>query len=115
MITTPALFLSLILQMVKRKPIKLKPPYNKMNTVDVIIIGSGIAGLYAAYQIKRLAPANTTFLILEKNPKKLMGGRAVNEKHSMVRMLLSAQALVEKKRPCTDKTTQRHQNALLGV
>ena len=51
-----------------------------MNTnVDVIIIGSGIAGLYAAYQIKRLAPANTTFLILEKNPKKWMGGRAGNE------------------------------------
>jgi thioredoxin reductase len=49
-----------------------------MNTVDVIIIGSGIAGLYAAYQIKRIA-ANTTFLILEKNPKKWMGGRAVNE------------------------------------
>jgi thioredoxin reductase len=50
-----------------------------MNTVDIIIIGSGIAGLYAAYQIKRLAPANTTFLILEKNPKKWMGGRAGNE------------------------------------
>ena len=49
-----------------------------MNTVDVIIIGSGIAGLYAAYQIKRIA-ANTTFLILEKNPKKWMGGRAGNE------------------------------------
>ena len=49
------------------------------NTVDVIIVGSGIAGLYAAYQIKRLAPANTTFLILEKNPKKWMGGRAGNE------------------------------------
>jgi len=49
------------------------------NRVDVIIIGCGISGLYAAYQIKRLAPANTTFLILEKNPKKWMGGRAVNE------------------------------------
>jgi thioredoxin reductase len=48
------------------------------NRVDVIIIGSGIAGLYAAYQMKRLA-ANTTFLILEKNPKKWMGGRAGNE------------------------------------
>lgn len=50
-----------------------------MNTVDIIIIGSGIAGLYAGYQIKRLASANTTFLILEKNPKKWMGGRAGNE------------------------------------
>jgi hypothetical protein len=49
------------------------------NCVDIIIIGSGIAGLYAGYQIKRLAPANTTFLILEKTPKKWMGGRAGNE------------------------------------
>jgi thioredoxin reductase len=49
------------------------------NCVDIIIVGSGIAGLYAGYQIKRLAPANTTFLILEKNPKKWMGGRAGNE------------------------------------
>jgi len=44
---------------------KIKPHYNKMNqTVDFIVIGSGVAGLYAAYQIKRLAPPNTTFLIL---------------------------------------------------
>ena len=49
------------------------------NVVDVIIIGGGIAGLYAAYQIKRLAPPNTTFLILEKNPKKWLGGRAGND------------------------------------
>jgi len=49
------------------------------NCVDIIIIGSGIAGLYAAYQIKRFAPANTSFLILEKNAKKWMGGRAGNE------------------------------------
>jgi hypothetical protein len=47
--------------------------------VDIIIIGSGIAGLYAGYQIRRFAPANTTFLILEKNGKKMMGGRAGNE------------------------------------
>lgn len=44
--------------------------------VDIIIIGSGIAGLYSGYQIRRFAPANTTFLILEK---KMMGGRAGNE------------------------------------
>lgn len=49
------------------------------NVVDVIIIGGGIAGLYTAYQVKRLAPPNTTFLILEKNPKKWLGGRAGNE------------------------------------
>lgn len=49
------------------------------NVVDVIIIGGGIAGLYAAYQIKRLAPPNTTFLILEKNHKQWLGGRAGND------------------------------------
>jgi hypothetical protein len=49
------------------------------NIVDIIIIGGGIAGLYAAYQINRIAPPNTTFLILEKNPKKWLGGRAGNE------------------------------------
>ena len=42
---------------------------------DIIIIGSGIAGLYAAYNIKKTSP-NTSFLILEKNKKKYIGGRA---------------------------------------
>lgn len=42
---------------------------------DIIIIGSGIAGLYAAYNIKKTSP-NTSFLILEKNKKKWIGGRA---------------------------------------
>ena len=45
---------------------------------DVIIIGAGVAGLYAAYNIKWLSP-NTTFLILEKNGKHGLGGRAGNE------------------------------------
>lgn len=47
--------------------------------VDFIIIGSGIAGLYAAYQIKRISPPNTTIFILEKNAKQWMGGRIGNE------------------------------------
>ena len=47
--------------------------------VDFIIIGSGIAGLYAAYQIKRISPPNTTILILEKNTKQWMGGRIGND------------------------------------
>ena len=47
--------------------------------VDVIIVGSGIAGLYAAHQIKRFAPPNTTILILEKNKKEWMGGRIGND------------------------------------
>lgn len=45
---------------------------------DIIIIGGGIAGLYAAYTIYKLSPT-TKFLILEKNEKKYIGGRANNE------------------------------------
>ena len=33
--------------------------------VDIIIIGSGMAGLYSAYNIKQTSP-NTSFLVLEK-------------------------------------------------
>ena len=35
---------------------------------DIIIIGSGMAGLYSAFQIKQFFP-NTSFLILEKHKK----------------------------------------------
>ena len=47
-------------------------------TVDTIIIGSGIAGLYAAYKIKHYSPT-TTFLILEKYKKNWIGGRTSND------------------------------------
>jgi NAD(P)-binding Rossmann-like domain len=43
---------------------------------DVIIIGGGIAGLYAAYKIKK-NDKNTSILILEKEDR--VGGRAGNE------------------------------------
>lgn len=46
--------------------------------IDTIIIGSGIAGLYAAYKIKRYSPT-TTFLILEKYKKHWIGGRTSND------------------------------------
>jgi hypothetical protein len=45
---------------------------------DIIIIGSGISGLYAAYNIKKMSP-DTTFLILEKYKKQWIGGRTSNE------------------------------------
>jgi len=45
---------------------------------DVVIIGGGIAGLYAAYKIKRFS-STTKLLILEKERKQKMGGRAGNE------------------------------------
>jgi hypothetical protein len=45
---------------------------------NIIIIGSGMAGLYAAYQIKKKSP-NTNFIILEKYKKKWVGGRTSND------------------------------------
>jgi len=45
---------------------------------DIIIIGSGMAGLYSAYNILKMSP-NTSFLILEKYKKKWIGGRTSNE------------------------------------
>jgi hypothetical protein len=49
-----------------------------MTTYDVIIVGSGIAGLYAALTIKKRNP-RLSFLILEKHKKQWIGGRANNE------------------------------------
>jgi flavin-dependent dehydrogenase len=43
--------------------------------VDIIIIGSGMAGLYSAYNIKKTSP-NTSFLVLEKHEK-------IENKHSL--------------------------------
>jgi hypothetical protein len=49
-----------------------------MNYVDIIIIGSGMSGLYSAYKIKQFSPS-TSFLILEKYKKTWIGGRTSNE------------------------------------
>ena len=53
--------------------------------MDVIIIGSGIAGLYAGYNIKK---KTNSFLILEKNTK--IGGRAGNEMFCGVEVVTGA-------------------------
>ena len=45
---------------------------------DIIIIGSGMSGLYSAYNIKKVSP-ETSFLILEKHKKQWIGGRTSNE------------------------------------
>jgi hypothetical protein len=53
--------------------------------MDFIIIGSGMAGLYAAYNIKK---KTNSFLILEKNTK--LGGRAGNEMFCGVEVVTGA-------------------------
>ena len=45
---------------------------------DIIIIGSGISGLYAAYNIQKMSPS-TSFIILEKYKTKWIGGRTNND------------------------------------
>lgn len=45
---------------------------------DIVIIGSGISGLYSAYQLKETSP-ETSFVILEKYKKQWIGGRTSNE------------------------------------
>ncbi len=46
---------------------------------DIVIIGSGIAGLYSAYLIKKSNP-DIKFIILEKYKKNWIGGRVGSEK-----------------------------------
>lgn len=48
------------------------------NNYDIVIIGSGMSGLYSAYQIKKQSP-KTTFVILEKYNKQWVGGRTSND------------------------------------
>lgn len=45
---------------------------------DIIIVGSGMSGLYSAYNIQKCSP-NTSFLILEKYKRQWIGGRTSNE------------------------------------
>ena len=49
-----------------------------MNFIDVVIIGSGMSGLYSAYTIQQKSP-ETSFLILEKYKKNWIGGRTSND------------------------------------
>ena len=56
---------------------------------DVIIIGAGISGLYAAYKIKKQHP-DIKYIILEKNPRKEIGGRVATEMFYDVRISLGA-------------------------
>lgn len=48
------------------------------NYYDVIIVGAGLAGLYTAYNIKKMYP-KTRLLLLESNRKAYIGGRIGND------------------------------------
>lgn len=48
------------------------------NYYDILIIGSGMAGLYSAYNIKKMSPS-TSFVVLEKYKENWIGGRTSNE------------------------------------
>ena len=52
--------------------------YENLKHYDIIIIGSGMSGLYSAYYIKQNFP-NISFIILEKFKKEWIGGRTSNE------------------------------------
>jgi hypothetical protein len=56
---------------------------------DIIIIGSGISGLYSALNIQKFHP-NTSFLVLEKYKKQWIGGRTSNEKFHEVSIVTGA-------------------------
>ena len=45
---------------------------------DIIIIGSGMSGLYSGYNIKKYS-LSKSFLILEKYKKEWIGGRSSND------------------------------------
>ena len=60
-----------------------------MKIYDIIIVGSGIAGLYSAYNIKKKSP-KTSYLILEKYKKKWIGGRMNNETFYGVKVVTGA-------------------------
>jgi hypothetical protein len=73
---------------INRKTKTMKPQKN-MDLYDIIIIGSGMAGLYSAYKIKQYAP-KTSFLILEQYKKEWVGGRASNEMFYGTRVVTGA-------------------------
>ena len=66
------------------------------NYYDFIVVGSGLAGLYTAYLIKKRDP-HKTILILEKEKKEWIGGRAGNEMFYGQRIVTGAGVVRKKK------------------
>jgi len=60
-----------------------------INHYDIIIVGSGMSGLYSAYNIKKMYP-DTSFLILEQYKKQWIGGRTSNDIFYNVKVVTGA-------------------------
>jgi hypothetical protein len=56
---------------------------------DIVIIGSGMSGLYSALKIKEYSP-DTSFIILEKYKEKWIGGRTSNDTFAGVEVVTGA-------------------------
>jgi len=56
---------------------------------DIIIIGSGISGLYSAYNIQQMSP-DTSFVVLEKYKKQWIGGRTSNDTFDKTQIVTGA-------------------------
>ena len=56
---------------------------------DIVIIGSGIAGLYSAYNIKKINPEKS-FVIIERDRKEWIGGRIGNDTFYGTRVVVGA-------------------------
>ena len=50
-----------------------------MNYYDIVIIGTGMSGLYSAYKIKQMQNGQNSFVLLEKYKKNWIGGRTSND------------------------------------
>jgi len=59
------------------------------NHYDIIIVGSGMSGLYSAYNIKKMYP-DISFLILEQYKKEWIGGRTSNDIFYNVKVVTGA-------------------------
>lgn len=60
-----------------------------MYEYDIIIIGAGIAGLYAAYNIQKINPTKT-FIIIERDKKEWIGGRIGNDEFYGTQVVIGA-------------------------
>jgi hypothetical protein len=57
---------------------------------DAIIVGAGIAGLYAATRLRKKMGADARILVLEKHKQKWLGGRTSNETFQGVNIVTGA-------------------------